>query len=80
MALAMRVECEEESDGFGGKSDGNKGGRRLTATRAMATAMARTWAMVMVTRLAGGENGGGGRRRGNGDFGGQLPGPCHAVP
>jgi hypothetical protein len=27
MALAMRVECDEESDGFGGKSDGNEDGR-----------------------------------------------------
>ena len=27
MALATRVECNKESDGFGGKSDGNKGGR-----------------------------------------------------
>ncbi len=60
MALATRVECKEESDGFGGKSDGNKGGRQLTATRAMAMPMARTWAMVMVTRLAGGKDGGGG--------------------
>ncbi len=24
MVLATRVECDEESDGFGGKSDGNK--------------------------------------------------------
>jgi hypothetical protein len=37
MALATRVECNEESDDFGGKSDGNEGGRRLTATRTMAT-------------------------------------------
>ena len=82
MALATRVGCNEESDGFGGKSNGNKGGRRLTATRAMATATATTWVMVMVTRLAGNEEGkgeggkgdgngddGGGRRRGNGDGG-----------
>ncbi len=27
MALAMRVECNEESDDFGGKSNGIKGGR-----------------------------------------------------
>jgi hypothetical protein len=27
MALATSVECDKESDGFGGKSDGNKGGR-----------------------------------------------------
>ena len=28
MALAMRVlECDNKSDGFGGKSNGNEGGR-----------------------------------------------------
>ena len=60
VALATRVECDKESDGFGGKSDGNEGGRRLTMTRAMATAMATKWVMVMVmvTRLAGDEEGG----------------------
>ena len=40
MALATRVECDEESDGFGGKCDGNEGGRRLMATRVMATVTA----------------------------------------
>jgi hypothetical protein len=30
MAFATRVECNEESDGVGDKSDGNEGGRRLT--------------------------------------------------
>ena len=62
MALVTRVECDEESDGFGGKSDGNKGGRRLTATRAMAmataTATARKWVMATVMWLAGNEEGG----------------------
>ena len=58
MALATRVVCYEESDGFGGKSDGNEGGRRLTVTRVMATATAAKWVMVMVTRLAGDEEGG----------------------
>ena len=81
--MATRVKsCDEESDGFGGKSDGNEGGRRLTTTRAMATVTATTWVMATVTRLAGdkegkGEGGkgdgdgdeGGGRRRGNGDGG-----------
>jgi hypothetical protein len=83
MALATRVEsCDKESDGFGGKSDGNEGGRQLTTTRAMATVTAMTWVMATVTRLAGdkegkGEGGkgdgngdeGGGQRRGNGDGG-----------
>ena len=80
MALATRVECDKESNGFGGKSNGNEGGRRLTATRVMSTAMAMTWVMVMVTRLAGNKEGkgeggkgdgggddGGRRQRGNGD-------------
>ncbi len=40
MALATRLECDEESNGFGGKSDGNEGGRQLMATRAMATVTA----------------------------------------
>ena len=82
MALATRVECDEESDGFGGKSNGNEGGRQLTVTRAMAMVMVMTWLMAMVTRLAGDEEGkgeggkgngdgdeGGGRRSGNGDSG-----------
>ena len=49
--------CDEESDGFGGKSDGNDGGRRLMASRAMAkaTMWVMLMVMVMVTRLAGNE-------------------------
>ncbi len=58
MALATWVECDKESDGFGSKSDGNEGGRQLTATRVMATVEATKWVMVMVTRLAGDEEGG----------------------
>jgi hypothetical protein len=82
MALATRVECDKESDGFGGKCDGNEGGRRLMATRVMATVTATTWLMETVTRLAGVEEGkgeggkgdgdgdeGGGRQRGNVDGG-----------
>ena len=57
MASATRVECDKESDGFGGKSDGNKGGRRLMVTRVMVTAKATKWVMVMVTRLAGNKEG-----------------------
>jgi hypothetical protein len=67
MALALRMECNEESDGFGGKSDGNEGGRRLMATRALATVMATTWLMVTVTRLAGGKEGKGEGGKGDGD-------------
>ena len=92
MAMGIRVagdeegerdeSCDKESNGFGGKSDGNEGGRRLTATRTMATVTATTWVMVTVTRLAGNKEGkgeggkgdgdgdeGGGQRRGNGNGG-----------
>ncbi len=54
MALATRLGCNEESDRFGSKSNGNEDGRRLTATRAMVTATLTTWVMV-VTRLGGDE-------------------------
>jgi len=70
------VECDEESNGFGSKSDGNEGGRRLMATRAA------MWLMATVMRLAGDEEGKGesgkgdadgdeygARRSGNGDGG-----------
>ena len=72
MALATRVECDKESDGFGGKSDGNEGGRRLMATRVMAMVTAMTWLMVTVTKLAGDEEGKGegGKGDGDGDEGG----------
>ena len=60
---------DEMGNGDGGKSNGDddkggqatasngKGGRRFMVTRAMATVMAKTWVMAMVTRLAGGEEG-----------------------
>ncbi len=34
---STRVACNKEGEGDGGKSDGDMGGRRVTATRAMAT-------------------------------------------
>ncbi len=34
--METRVACKKEGNGSGGKSDGNKGGRQATATRAMA--------------------------------------------
>ncbi len=37
MASATRMACDKEGDGDGGKSNGDKGGGRATATRAMAT-------------------------------------------
>jgi hypothetical protein len=68
--LATRVEsCDEESDGFGGKSDGNKGVRRLTATRVMVMVKATTWVMATVTRLAGNKEGNGEGGKGDGDGG-----------
>jgi hypothetical protein len=67
MALVTRVGCNKESDGFGSKSNGNEGGRQLTATRAMVTAMAMMLVMVMVTRLAGDEEGKGEGGKGDGD-------------
>ena len=71
--MALRVECDEESNGFGGKSNDNEGGRRLMATRAMATVTATTWVMVTVTRLTGDEEGKGegGKGDGDGDEGGR---------
>ncbi len=71
--MATRVEsCDKESDGFGGKNDGNKGGRRLTATRAMVMVTALTWVMATVMRLAGNKEGKGegGKGDGDGDEGG----------
>ncbi len=37
MASATRLACDEEGDGNGGKSNGDKVGGRATATRTMAT-------------------------------------------
>jgi hypothetical protein len=45
MALVTWVECDEEGDGFGGKSDGNEGSGGATAIREMVTVRATTWAM-----------------------------------
>ena len=72
MALVTRVECDKESVGSGGKSNGNKGGRRLMATRVMVTVTATTWLMATVTRLTGNEEGKGegGKGDGDGDEGG----------
>jgi hypothetical protein len=72
MAFAVRVECNKESNCFGSKSDGNKGGGQLMATRVMATVTATTWAMAMAARLAGDKEGKGegGKSDGNGDEGG----------
>jgi hypothetical protein len=37
MASAMRVACDNKGNGDGSKSNGDKGGGRVTATRVMAT-------------------------------------------
>jgi hypothetical protein len=69
--LVMRVACDKEGDGDGYKSNGDEGVGRVTAMRAMVTAMATakvtTWVMVMVMRLAGNEEGKGKGGKGNGD-------------
>ena len=70
---------DETGNGDGGKSNGDedkvvgqatasngKGGRQLTATRAMAMVTATTWVMAMMMRLAGNKEGkgeGGGKGR-----------------
>ncbi len=58
MALATRVECDEESDGFGGKCNGNEGGRQLMATKVMATVTATTWLMAKEGKGEGGKGDG----------------------
>ena len=74
MALAMRVACNEEGNGDNNEGDGDKGGRRASATRAMvmATVTAPTWAIVTMMRLAGDKKakGKGGKGNGDGDEGG----------
>jgi hypothetical protein len=62
--VATKVSCNEEGGGDGGKSNGDEGGRRATAT-------ATTWAMVTETRPAGNERGKykGGKGYGDGDEG-----------
>ena len=68
IVLASRVECNKESDGFGGKSDGNAGGRRLMVTsRVMVMVTATTWVMATVTRLAGDKEGKGDGGKGDDD-------------
>ena len=75
---------DEMGNGDGGKSDvdndkvggqatasNGEGGRRLMATRAMATVTATMWVMAMVTRLAGGEEG-----KGEGGKGGNTISTC----
>ncbi len=57
MATAMRVECHEESNGFGGKSNGNKGGNNQLAMGACDEEVEGGKAMAMVIRVAGNKEG-----------------------
>jgi hypothetical protein len=57
MATAMRVECHKESDGFGGKSDGNKGGNNQLAMGACDKEVKGGKAITMGIRVAGDEEG-----------------------
>ncbi len=62
--VAIKVSCNEEGGGDGGKSNGDKGGGR-------AMTMATPWAMVMETGPSGNERGKckGGKGYSNGDEG-----------
>ncbi len=63
--VVTKVLCNKKGGGDGGKSDGDKGGRQVTAT-------AKMWAMATVTRLAGNKEGKckGSKDNCNGDKGG----------
>ena len=69
MATAMRVECHEESDGFGGKSDGNEGGNNQLAMGVCDEEVEGGKAMAMGIRVAG-EEGDGDGGKSDGDEGG----------
>ncbi len=70
MALVMRVVCNEEGNGNSNKGNGDKGGGRVTVTRAMAT----MWAMAMAMRLVGNKEGKGKSSKGNGNGGVRVAG------
>jgi hypothetical protein len=53
MAMAMRVECNKESNGFGGKSNGNKGGNNQLAMGACDKEGKGGKAIAMRIRVAG---------------------------
>jgi hypothetical protein len=59
MATTMRVECHEESNGFGGKSNGNEGGNNQLALGACDKEGKGGKVMAMGIRVAGSEEGGG---------------------
>ncbi len=53
MVMAMRVEWDKESNGFGGKSNGNKGGNNQLAMRACDKEGKGGKAMAMWIRVVG---------------------------
>ncbi len=57
MAMAMRVECHKESNGFDGKSNGNKGGNNQVAMGACDKEVKGSKAMAMGVRVVGDEEG-----------------------
>ncbi len=57
MVMAMRVECHEERAGFGGKSNGNKGGNNQLAMVACNKEDEGGKAMAMGIRVAGNKEG-----------------------
>jgi hypothetical protein len=57
MATAMRVECHEESNGFGGKSNGNEGGNNQLAMGACDEEVEGGKVMAMGIRVAGNKEG-----------------------
>ncbi len=57
MAMAMRVESHKESDGFGGKSNDNEGGKNQLAMGACDKEGEGGKAMAMEIRVAGDEEG-----------------------
>ncbi len=60
--------CDKEGNKDSNKGNGNKSGRQVMATRAMATVTAAMmWVIATVMRLVGNKEGKGKRGKGNGD-------------
>ncbi len=57
MVTTMRVECHKKSNGFSGKSDGNKGGNNQLAMGACDKEGKGGKAMAMGIRVAGNKEG-----------------------
>jgi hypothetical protein len=57
MAMAMRVECHKESDGFGSKSNGNEGGNNQLAMGACDRESEGNKVMAMGLRVVGDKEG-----------------------